>query len=120
MDCETFDILGRWEIDRGPQKLHYDFWWNLPQPLPVVAVGLPRSLSESRMPEIGTSGLMAAYPNTRPEIGSAALDHAPGVDAVHRPFGQRVGAASGGAEQGSLAAVCADQPLSMGLLADPR
>jgi selenium-binding protein 1 len=22
MDCETFDILGRWEIDRGPQKLH--------------------------------------------------------------------------------------------------
>ena len=30
MDCETFDILGRWEIDRGPQKLHYDFWWNLP------------------------------------------------------------------------------------------
>jgi selenium-binding protein 1 len=31
LDCETFDILGRWEIDRGPQKLHYDFWWNLPR-----------------------------------------------------------------------------------------
>jgi len=31
MDCETFDVLGRWEIDRGPQKLHYDFWWNLPR-----------------------------------------------------------------------------------------
>ena len=31
MDCETFDILGRWEIDRGPQNLHYDFWWNLPR-----------------------------------------------------------------------------------------
>ena len=31
MDCETFDILGRWEIDRGAQKLHYDFWWNLPR-----------------------------------------------------------------------------------------
>ena len=29
MDCETFDVLGRWEIDRGPQTLHYDFWWNL-------------------------------------------------------------------------------------------
>jgi selenium-binding protein 1 len=29
MDCQTFDILGRWEIDRGPQNLHYDFWWNL-------------------------------------------------------------------------------------------
>ena len=31
MDCESFEVLGRWEIDRGPQKLHYDFWWNLPR-----------------------------------------------------------------------------------------
>ena len=21
MDCETFDVIGRWEIDRGPQRL---------------------------------------------------------------------------------------------------
>jgi methanethiol oxidase len=31
MDCETFEVLGRWEIDRGTQQLHYDFWWNLPR-----------------------------------------------------------------------------------------
>ena len=31
MDCESFEILGKWEIERGPQKLHYDFWWNLPR-----------------------------------------------------------------------------------------
>jgi selenium-binding protein 1 len=31
MDCQTFEVLGRWEIDRGPQQLHYDFWWNLPR-----------------------------------------------------------------------------------------
>jgi selenium-binding protein 1 len=31
MDCETFEVLGRWELDRGPQTLHYDFWWNLPR-----------------------------------------------------------------------------------------
>jgi selenium-binding protein 1 len=31
MASETFEILGRREIDRGPQKLHYDFWWNLPR-----------------------------------------------------------------------------------------
>jgi len=31
MDCETFEVLGRWEIDRGPQEKHYDFWWNLPR-----------------------------------------------------------------------------------------
>ena len=29
MDPESFDILGRWELDRGPQYLHYDFWWHL-------------------------------------------------------------------------------------------
>ncbi|HLM71650.1 MAG TPA: selenium-binding family protein [Polyangiaceae bacterium] len=29
LDCDSFDVLGRWEIDRGPQYLHYDFWWHL-------------------------------------------------------------------------------------------
>lgn len=29
LDCETFDVLGRWEIDRGPQRLAYDLWWHL-------------------------------------------------------------------------------------------
>ena len=42
MDCETFEVLGRWEIDRGPQKLHYDFWWNLPRDYMVSSEwGLP-------------------------------------------------------------------------------
>ena len=36
MDCETFEVLGRWEIDRGPQTLHYDFWWNLPRDYMVI------------------------------------------------------------------------------------
>ncbi len=31
MDCETFEIIGRYEMDRGAQDKHYDFWWNLPQ-----------------------------------------------------------------------------------------
>jgi selenium-binding protein 1 len=29
LDPETFDVLGRWEIDRGPQQLAYDVWWHL-------------------------------------------------------------------------------------------
>ena len=42
MDCETFEVLGRWEIDRGPQKMHYDFWWNLPRDYMVSSEwGLP-------------------------------------------------------------------------------
>ena len=29
LDHDTFEPLGRWEIDRGPQQLMYDFWWHL-------------------------------------------------------------------------------------------
>src|SRR6476660_4966679 len=29
LDCETFDVLGQWEVERGDQFLHYDFWWHL-------------------------------------------------------------------------------------------
>src|SRR5213594_3104734 len=28
MDPETFEVRGRWEVDRGPQFLAYDFWWH--------------------------------------------------------------------------------------------
>lgn len=42
MDCETFDVVGRWEIDRGVQDKHYDFWWNLPRDYMVSSEwGLP-------------------------------------------------------------------------------
>ncbi len=27
--AKRFEILGQWEMDRGPQFLHYDFWWHL-------------------------------------------------------------------------------------------
>jgi len=29
LDHETFEPLGRWEVERGDQELHYDFWWHL-------------------------------------------------------------------------------------------
>src|SRR6266496_4490300 len=29
LDCETFEILGQWEMNRGPQFFQYDFWWHL-------------------------------------------------------------------------------------------
>ncbi len=42
MDCETFEILGRYEMDRGIQDKHYDFWWNLPRDYMVSSEwGLP-------------------------------------------------------------------------------
>jgi selenium-binding protein 1 len=29
IDHETFEVKGRWEKERGPQFLAYDFWWHL-------------------------------------------------------------------------------------------
>ena len=29
LDHYNFDVLGPWEIDRGPQQLAYDFWWHI-------------------------------------------------------------------------------------------
>jgi methanethiol oxidase len=52
MDCETFDVLGRWEIDRGPQNLHYDFWWNLPRDYMVTSEwSLPPQFENGIVPE---------------------------------------------------------------------
>jgi hypothetical protein len=52
MDCETFDVLGRWEIDRGPQNLHYDFWWNLPRDYMVTSEwGQPPQFENGIVPE---------------------------------------------------------------------
>ena len=52
MDCETFEVLGRWEIDRGPQQLHYDFWWNLPRDYMVSSEwALPPQFENGIVPE---------------------------------------------------------------------
>ncbi len=29
LDCDSFEPLGAWEVDRGPQRFAYDFWWHL-------------------------------------------------------------------------------------------
>jgi selenium-binding protein 1 len=52
MDCQTFEVLGRWEIERGPQQLHYDFWWNLPRDYMVSSEwGLPPQFENGLVPE---------------------------------------------------------------------
>ncbi len=37
LDHYTFKVLGRWEIDRGPQFLAYDFWWHIAQDTVVTS-----------------------------------------------------------------------------------
>jgi selenium-binding protein 1 len=42
LDCESFEILGRWEMERGDQRVSYDFWWNIPHGYMISSeFGLP-------------------------------------------------------------------------------
>jgi selenium-binding protein 1 len=57
MDPESFDILGRWEIDRGPQHLAYDFWWHLGYDTMITSEwGTPNMVQEGLQPEILLAG----------------------------------------------------------------
>lgn len=42
MECETFEVPGRYEMDRDAQGKHCDFWWTLPRHCMVSSErGLP-------------------------------------------------------------------------------
>ena len=57
MDHETFDVLGRWEIDRGPQELAYDFWWHLGHDTMVTSEwGTPDMFENGLVPEVLLGG----------------------------------------------------------------
>lgn len=52
LDHDTFDVLGRWEIDRGDQNLHYDFWWHLGQDTMITSEwGTPNMVEGGLQPD---------------------------------------------------------------------
>jgi methanethiol oxidase len=53
MDHDSFDVLGKWELDRGPQQLAYDFWWHLGLDTVVTSEwGTPNMVQNGVNPEI--------------------------------------------------------------------
>lgn len=57
IDHETFDVLGRWEIERGPQELAYDAWWHLGFDTLVSSEwGLPATFENGLVPEVLLGG----------------------------------------------------------------
>ena len=57
MDPETFDIHGRWEIDRGPQELVYDVWWHLGLDTMVTSTwGTPNMVKDGVDPQLPLGG----------------------------------------------------------------
>ena len=57
MDPETFDVKGRWEVDRGPQYLTYDFWWHLGYDTMITSEwGTPNMFENGLVPELLLGG----------------------------------------------------------------
>ena len=57
IDHDSFDILGKWELDRGPQYLAYDFWWHLGLDTVVTSEwGTPNMVLHGINPEILLKG----------------------------------------------------------------
>jgi methanethiol oxidase len=57
LDHETFDILGPWEKDRGPQRLAYDFFWHLGHDTMITSEwGTPNMVSRGVDPELLLAG----------------------------------------------------------------
>jgi len=53
MDHESFEPLGRWEVERGPQKLAYDAWWHLGYDTMVTSEwGTPDTFENGLVPEV--------------------------------------------------------------------
>jgi selenium-binding protein 1 len=53
LDQESFEPLGRWEVERGPQQLAYDGWWHLGYDTLVTSEwGTPDTFENGLVPEI--------------------------------------------------------------------
>jgi methanethiol oxidase len=53
LDHDAFDVLGRWEVDRGSQYLAYDFAWHLGHDIQITSEwGTPNSIENGLVPEL--------------------------------------------------------------------
>ncbi|HEY9514238.1 MAG TPA: selenium-binding protein SBP56-related protein [Gemmatimonadaceae bacterium] len=57
LDHDTFDIIGQWEKDRGPQYLAYDFWWHINNDVVITSEwGTPSMIEDGLNPELLLAG----------------------------------------------------------------
>ena len=57
LDPDTLEIQGRWEQDRGPQYLAYDFWWHLGHDTMITSEwGTPDMVENGVNPELLLAG----------------------------------------------------------------
>ena len=57
LDHFSFDVLGQWEVDRGPQEFSYDFWWHLNHDTMITSEwGRPDMFENGLVPELLLGG----------------------------------------------------------------
>ncbi len=57
IDHDTFAVKGRWELDRGPQQLAYDFWLHLGYDTAITSEwGTPNMVEAGVNPELLLAG----------------------------------------------------------------
>jgi selenium-binding protein 1 len=57
LDPETFEVRGKWELDRGPQHLAYDMWWHLGYDTMITSAwGTPNMVKDGVNPELLLGG----------------------------------------------------------------
>ncbi|MGA8575837.1 MAG: selenium-binding family protein [Candidatus Cybelea sp.] len=57
LDCDTFDVIGPWEADRGSQYFAYDFWWHLTHDVMITSEwGTPKMLEGGLNPSLLLEG----------------------------------------------------------------
>jgi methanethiol oxidase len=57
IDPETFELRGRWELERGPQYLAYDFWWHLGHDTMITSEwGTPNMVENGVVPDLLLAG----------------------------------------------------------------
>jgi selenium-binding protein 1 len=53
LDHTSFEVLGRWEVDRGPQYLAYDAWWHIAHDVLVTSEwGTPSMIEDGVVGEL--------------------------------------------------------------------
>jgi selenium-binding protein 1 len=53
LDHFSFDVLGQWEMNRGPQYLAYDFWWHLGHDTLISSEwGTPNMIENGLIPDL--------------------------------------------------------------------
>jgi methanethiol oxidase len=53
LDHNSFDVLGRWEVDRGDQYLAYDLWWHIAHDVAITSEwATPSMIEDGIVPEL--------------------------------------------------------------------